>query len=145
MYKTIILAYDGSQEGQRALLDSRDIVQWSQALLWLVAVRPAASSYIGMEAGLYLPELDAADTRKFENVLADGQLRLEQAGCQARGQLLVGDSVTQIADFARQVSADLIVVGHKHRGSWAERWWRGSVSGALIEHAPCSVLCVISP
>ncbi|MEP6791261.1 MAG: universal stress protein, partial [Ramlibacter sp.] len=24
------------------------------------------------------------------------------------------------------------------------RWWRGSISGALIEHAPCSVLVVIT-
>jgi SAM-dependent methyltransferase len=35
------------------------------------------------------------------------------------------------------------VVGHKHLDSWAARWWRGSISGALIEHAPCSVLVVI--
>ena len=40
--------------------------------------------------------------------------------------------------------ADLIIVGHKHLDSWAARWWRGSISGALIEHAPCSVLVVIT-
>jgi nucleotide-binding universal stress UspA family protein len=43
------------------------------------------------------------------------------------------------------MAADLIVVGHKHLNSWAARWWRGSISGALIEHAPCSVLVVIVP
>ncbi|HEY0884541.1 MAG TPA: universal stress protein, partial [Ramlibacter sp.] len=44
----------------------------------------------------------------------------------------------------RKIEANLIVVGHKHLDSWAARWWRGSISGALIEHAPCSVLCVIT-
>jgi nucleotide-binding universal stress UspA family protein len=56
----------------------------------------------------------------------------------------MGESVHEITEFARKVDARLIVVGHKHLDSWAARWWRGSVSGALIEHAPCSVLCVIS-
>jgi nucleotide-binding universal stress UspA family protein len=51
--------------------------------------------------------------------------------------------VAQITACARRVGADLIVVGHKHLESWAARWWRGSTSPALIEHAPCSVLCVI--
>lgn len=46
--------------------------------------------------------------------------------------------------FARQIEADLIVVGHKHRDGWAARWWSGSTSPALIEHAPCSVLVVIT-
>ena len=44
------------------------------------------------------------------------------------------------------VQANLIVLGHKHLESWAERWWRGaSVSQSLIEYAPCSVLIVIQP
>jgi nucleotide-binding universal stress UspA family protein len=38
----------------------------------------------------------------------------------------------------------VIVVGHKHLDSWAARWWRGSLSKSLIEHAPCSVLVVIT-
>ena len=40
MYKQILLAYDGSQAGQKALLDCQDIVQWSGAALTLVAVMP---------------------------------------------------------------------------------------------------------
>ena len=31
MYKRILLAYDGSESGQKALLDSLDIAQWSNA------------------------------------------------------------------------------------------------------------------
>ena len=50
----------------------------------------------------------------------------------------------EITKCARKIAASLIVVGHKHLDSWAARWWRGSISGALIEHSPCSVLCVIT-
>ena len=42
------------------------------------------------------------------------------------------------------IKADLIVVGHRHLDSWAARWWRGSISKTLIEHAPCSVLVAIT-
>jgi nucleotide-binding universal stress UspA family protein len=51
--------------------------------------------------------------------------------------------VDEITEYARRIGADLIVVGHKHLDSWAARWWRGSLSKALIEQSPCSVLVVI--
>ena len=41
MYKRILLAYDGSEAGQKALLDCQDLVQWSRAALVLVAVMPS--------------------------------------------------------------------------------------------------------
>ena len=58
--------------------------------------------------------------------------------------MLVGDPVDEIAKCAKRIAADLIVVGHRHLEGWAVRWWRGSVSKALIEHAPCNVLVVIT-
>ena len=45
MYKKILLAYDGSDAGQKALLDCRDVAQWSNAELHLVAVMPSAMSF----------------------------------------------------------------------------------------------------
>jgi CO/xanthine dehydrogenase Mo-binding subunit len=67
-----------------------------------------------------------------------------RGGLNAEGELVQGDSVEEIANCARRIGADLIVVGHKHLESWTERWWRGSVSKALIEQAPCSVLVAIT-
>src|SRR5689334_16909139 len=45
MYKKILLAYDGSDAGQKALLDCREVAQWSQSELHLVAVMPSAMSF----------------------------------------------------------------------------------------------------
>ena len=36
MYKKILLAYNGSVAGQKALLDTRDLAAWGQAQLHLV-------------------------------------------------------------------------------------------------------------
>jgi nucleotide-binding universal stress UspA family protein len=146
MYKRIVLAYDGSESGQRALLDCNEFVQWAQAQLWLVAVMPlTATDFIGLDPSFRAPELEALEKTRYQDILAEGLTRLTAGGCAAKGELLVGESVHEIAKFAQEVDADLIVVGHKHLDSWAERWWRGSSSGKLIEQAPCSVLYVISP
>ena len=144
MYKKILLAYDGSDAGQKALLDCRELAQWSQSELLLVAVMPSAMSFVGLEGGVYDVELEEREKTKYRGVLDDGRHRLAEAGFTARGEVVTGEAVDEISKYARRMEADLIVVGHKHLDSWAARWWRGSISGALIEHAPCSVLVVIT-
>jgi nucleotide-binding universal stress UspA family protein len=147
MYKRILLAYDGSESGQQALLNCRDIAQCSHAELFLVAVMPPAPINVPVDGVFYDggPDPQAESERqKYQDILADGLKQLSDAGHVATGEVLVGDSVHQIAGYARRIGADLIVVGHRHLDSWAARWWRGSSTRALIEHAPCSVLIVIT-
>ena len=128
MYKRILLAYDGSQSGQKALLDCQDLAQWAHSELTLVAVMPLNMDVMGMGVGVYDPYLMERDKAAMQEVLGDGIARLAAAGHK----------------YARKIAADLIVVGHKHLASWAARWWRGSISKTLIEHAPCSVLVAIT-
>jgi nucleotide-binding universal stress UspA family protein len=144
MYKRILLAYDGSETGQKALLDCQAIAQWSNAELHLVAVMPPASALIGGEGYVYDPRIEEEERREYKSILEEGLKRLSDGGRVAQGEVLVGDAVDEISRHAAKIKADLIVVGHKHLSSWAARWWRGSVSKALIEHAPCSVLVVIT-
>jgi nucleotide-binding universal stress UspA family protein len=144
MYKRILLAYDGSESGQKALLDCHDIAQWSQAELFLVAVMPPATAHLAVEGGVYDSVTEEQERAEYRNILDDGLRRLADSGHTARGELLVGDSVHEITQYARSIDADLIVVGHKHLDGWAARWWRGATSPALIEHAHCSVLVVIT-
>jgi nucleotide-binding universal stress UspA family protein len=144
MYKRILLAYDGSDAGQKALLDCQDIAQWSQSELFLIAVMPSAMSFVGLEGGVYDMELEEREKKKHQAVLEDGLRRLSEAGYASRGEVVVGEAVDEITKYAKKINADLIIVGHKHLDSWAARWWRGSISGAMIEHAPCSVLVVIT-
>ena len=144
MYKRILLAYDGSDAGQKALLDCQDLAQWSGSQLSLIAVMPSAMSFVGLEGGVYDIELEEREKKKYRAVLDEGLRRLSEAGYIAKGELVAGEAIDEITRYALKMQADLIVVGHKHLDSWAARWWRGSISGALIEHAPCSVLVVIS-
>lgn len=144
MYKRILMAYDGSETGQRALLDCREIAEWSKSEIVLVAVMPPAVALVGGEGGVYDARSEEEDRKQYQAILDEGLRRLAEAGHKANGEVVVGDAVDEIAKCARRIDADLIVVGHKHLDGWAVRWWRGSVSKALIEQAPCSVLVVIA-
>ena len=144
MYKRILLAYDGSQAGQQALLDCGEIAQWSHSDLPLIAVMPPPAAFIGGEGYVHDGKLEEEERQAFKAILADGLGRLTESGRTASGELVVGDAVDEITSQAKKIDADLIVVGHKHLDRWVERWWRGSLSKALIEHAPCSVLVVIT-
>ena len=146
MYKRILLAYDGSESGQRALIDCQEIAQLNHSELFLIAVMPLTTAYVGFEGGVYESSAEEREQikQKYDDILADGLRRLEASGRTAKGEVVVGESVDAITQFARKVDADLIVVGHKHLDGWAARWWRGSMSRSLIEYAHCSVLVVIT-
>jgi nucleotide-binding universal stress UspA family protein len=143
MYKRILLAYDGSESGKSALLNCQDIAQWSQSELFLVAIMPPVN-IVAVE-GAFDDRMAYANSerRQYQAILSEGLKQLSEAGHTATGEVLVGYAVEQICARARQIGADLIVVGHRHLDSWAARWWRGASTRALIEHAPCSVLVVI--
>jgi len=144
MYKRILLAYDGSEAGQKALLDGQALAQWANAEVHLIAVMPPASALIGGEGYVYDPRIEEEERKEYDNILREGLKRLADTGRSAKGEVVVGDAVDEISRYAAKIGCDLIVVGHKHLTSWAARWWRGSVSKALIEHSPCSVLVVIT-
>lgn len=145
MYKRILLAYDGSQSGQKALLECREVAAVANAELYLIAVSPPAAALIGGEGYVYDARAEEEERNAFQRVLDDGLSQLRGEGRNVvKGEVVVGQPVDEITEYAKRMQADLIVVGHRHLDSWAARWWRGSISKALIEHAPCSVLVAIT-
>ena len=144
MYKIILFAYNGSQEGQDALTDTKELALWSGSQVWLVAVNPGFNDFALPDGGVSNYAWDEVDKARYQDILQDGMHKLAQAGFEVQGQVLQGDPVREISKFAAGISADLIVVGHRHLDSSIARWWSGSISSALVEEAPCSVFCVIS-
>ncbi|MEP7262120.1 MAG: universal stress protein, partial [Usitatibacter sp.] len=76
MYKKILLAYDGSETGQRALLESKVVADWGQAEIVLIAVMPPPAAFIGGEGGVYDAGLEEEERREFKAILEDGVKRL---------------------------------------------------------------------
>ena len=67
------------------------------------------------------------------------KLAEQQGAVGASEEVLFGDPGLEIADYAKRISADLIVIpSHGYQG--LKRMFLGSVAERVIRHADCSVL-----
>ncbi len=144
MYKRIILAYDGSASGQQALLGIQDLAHWERPRLTLVAVVPTAELEAGsIEMGYFVSTPPVELEQQLREQLSQGVRTLRTMGFETDGELLRGEVIREITQYAEAQKADLIVVGHKHEKSLLRRWWSGSTAKSLVEEAPCNVLIVV--
>lgn len=139
MYRNILLAYDGSRDGREALEQGAALASLCRANVLLLAV-VNRKPVISVEGG----SLVFDDTEGFETTLAAGLVCLRASGLQASSSLKFGDPAEQIAAAAREMDADLVVLGHRSQSALA-RWWNGSVGASVLKHAPCSVLIAVAP
>ena len=106
MYQKIVLAYDGSQAGQQALLNSREISQWEKSELHLLAVVPYDLIALGPESAYYSEEQQQLEEQKYRDVLQSGLAQLETSGVRANGELRKGDPVDQIIQYVEQIRSE---------------------------------------
>lgn len=142
MYSKVLLAYDGSESGRRALLECADINNLLHAEIHLLAVAPLAATLFVAE-GFVADVPQEEENERFAEVLKEGLEQLKARGVTAESHLVTGDAVREIGRLARELRVELIVVGHTHHTSRLERWWKGSVGASLVEEAPCSILIAI--
>jgi nucleotide-binding universal stress UspA family protein len=135
MYTKVLLAYDGSIEGRRALREGAKLAQLCRAEVFLLAV-VEISSIMTPEAGLAIPIEQQADD--YKAILNEGSERLRALGFSPTSRLEVGDAGQKIAEVAEQIGAHLVVVGHRPQGPLAR--WFGSVGSYLVKRLRCSVL-----
>ncbi len=137
MYRKLLLCYDGSAEGRRALREGAELAVALHAETYLLAIcrsMVAAASSEGVT-----PELVSCEEGTARGLLEDGVARLKAKGLDADGELAVGDPLRLIPAAARRVGADLVVVGHRPRGRLS-RWWSDSTEQTLLHLLTCSIL-----
>jgi nucleotide-binding universal stress UspA family protein len=139
MYQNILLAYDGSPDGREALAQAERLASACGAAVRLVAIIDPSENMLIVEGMSFIP-----DNQRFvtQSVLDAGVKRLRGAGCSATNEVKYGKPAEQIVLSAREMSADLIVVGHRDQGMLA-RWLNGSVGESILHHPPCSVLVAV--
>ncbi len=142
MYRTILLAFDGSQSGHEALQQGVELAVLCNANVVLLAV-------LARELGVLLAEAAATsnlterERAEVDVVLMKGAKKLRDAGLSVETQLGIGNPAKEIGRVAREMEADLIVIGHRKQGALT-RWWSGSTGTSLLAHAPCSVLVAVA-
>jgi multicomponent Na+:H+ antiporter subunit G len=133
--ENIVLGYDGSEQANRALERAAALAR-DGAVVTLVT---AGSILPGAPRGTVAAATDEVDERR--RVLEEGRARLAELGVEARGVEGLGDPADALIETAREIQADLIVVGTRGRNV-AARTLLGSVSSRVVHRAPCDVLVV---
>jgi nucleotide-binding universal stress UspA family protein len=132
--KRILIGYDGTEPSRRALARAAEIAGYASSVT-LVNVAPPL--YPATRNGIPDPRGLADGKRLLE------EARAELARRQVRADLVepVGDAAEGLVEAARELHADLIIVGTHDRGL-VGRLIHGSVSEAVARDAPCDVMVV---
>ena len=142
MYKRILLAYDGTAEGALALREGALLARQCCAQIVLLAVVPdTAGTRLaeGVYAGAAAQQIDT-----YKELLGRAAAWLEARGYHPDARLVVGEPAPAIGAVAKEVDADLVVVGH-HQHGFLSRWWSESTDSYLSEHLACTLLIARNP
>lgn len=137
MYRKILLAYDGSTEGRRALREGAALALRCNAEVFLLAVVDNSVT-LGTADGTYA-QVIGEEQVAYQAVLDEGVQRLRALGFAPEYRLGWGRPAEVIVAVAQEIGADLVVAGHRRKGVLAQ-WWSDSVGIYVIKHIGCSVL-----
>jgi nucleotide-binding universal stress UspA family protein len=139
-FKNILLCYDSTREGRRALLQGAELAEKLSAETHLLAIATTLTggSMVELPSEVALREED----KTIREILREGVERLRARGLVATGHLAFGRPIEQIPAVARALGVDLIVIGHRPCGVMA-RWWAGPGNAQLLDLVTCSILVSI--
>lgn len=143
MFTRVLLCYDGSESGRRALKKGAELAASMKATVHVLSIttggESAARNLVGCVEHTCRLDLEGGA----RDLLDDTVSRLRARGITAEGHLAQGDTIDCIAQYARRLGCDLIVVGHypTHSG---RRWWSGSSQRSLAERVNCCVLIAMA-
>ena len=152
MYDRILVAIDPTptEDNRSALQRTEQIGKLTGATVYVLHVARGHIIPTDVSAGSGLGVLSAEDDAEGADRQAVQQLvdRLSAAGVEAHGEMVVSATEHDIADVilqrAKELDADLIVLGHQHhRGPGG---FRSSVAENVTrQHPPCSILLARPP
>jgi nucleotide-binding universal stress UspA family protein len=116
MYDRILLAVDHSEASDRAVAAARDLAVLSKGEVWVLHLRERE---MGAKTGALVTDETNADANA---AVAASVEMLTQAGVKAHGEVrntIFGYAAREIVIDAREVDADVIVMGSRGRGDIA--------------------------
>jgi nucleotide-binding universal stress UspA family protein len=138
MFKTILHANDGSDHAFKALSLALDIARQNKTELHMVSVEeiPYMPEYIEE-----VREEKGTAARRYHTVIQRASAMAKEHDVKLNPHVLTGHPVRDIVELARELKADLLVIGASGHSAFYERMI-GSRADRMIQLAPCPVLVV---
>ncbi len=130
----VVVPIDFSEASPQAVSKALDLVVGPTSLHLIHVMQPLET----MSPGVLLGNL-TDDVRRQRVTDALTTFAAEHGATEATLAAAIGTPGLEIADYAKRVSADLIVIpSHGYHG--VKRLFLGSVAERVLRHAPCNVL-----
>jgi nucleotide-binding universal stress UspA family protein len=140
MFKTIIMAVDGSPAVERLLVYTEHMARRSDGQVIVVHAYEAPTVYEWTDS---FGDLQTQYTKVAEEVAADAVEALTKVGIKATADIRQGPAAQAILDAVRIHGADLIVMGTRtQRQDNLAETLLGSVSSAVARNTYCPTLLV---
>ena len=148
-FKSIIAAIDLDDDlaegvvGAAASLAHKDGAGLQIVTVWppLAANSPGFSAELGANSAVVTEALMDQHREGRKDCVAQLEGLTERMAPSAKAVVLDGEAPDAVADYARKISADVIVTGSHQRNFWGALF-QGSASMELVREAPCAVFLV---
>lgn len=106
-------------------------------------IRAGGDIFTGPEGSdpLLLQRMDDLVKASYERLRQFAETAIAPVGCRTIPAAVIGIIWDEIVNYAREKQIDLIIMGTRRHGA-LRRLLMGSVTKAVVEHAPCPVLLV---
>lgn len=137
MLRTILVAFDGSEQSRSAFGLGLEIAAKFNAKLLVVGIIRLPEPAISVEIDAMLDRGKTHFAEEFDQLVK----RAKEAGVQFETEVEVGHPAEHILRYAEDNHADMIVMGRRGL-TRATRWILGSVSERVMRYAHCPVTVV---
>jgi nucleotide-binding universal stress UspA family protein len=139
----VLLCYDGSHAGRRALRRGAELAILLNAKAHVLLIAPSGIEDPFLMAGATGHACILSDLAKeYETMLLESVQWLKMRGIAAESHLTQGNTVDRIIAYTKELNIDLIVLGHYPQPSGGF-WWAGSQRVSLAERAKCCVFVAV--
>jgi nucleotide-binding universal stress UspA family protein len=141
--KEILVAVDFSDLVANVIDQAEILASQFKSHVHIVHIETPIPAFVGNEIGPQLPppEQNLEETKQQQADLEAMALHLQQKGIETTWELMQGAVVDAIIEKAREINADLLIVG-AHNHGFLYRAFIGSISTGILKHAPCPVMVV---
>lgn len=139
MFRKILVAIDGSEGANKALLTAIDLAKHYDAELHSISVEERLPHYAATVGEVVEAKQEAVDY--FRRVTRDAEQAASAYGLQLTAHVVPGHGVATIVQCAKEQGADLLVIGFMGHSRVFERIW-GGTSQNITRLASCPVLVV---
>ncbi|HEX3913658.1 MAG TPA: universal stress protein [Steroidobacteraceae bacterium] len=143
MFKRVLLCYDSTEAGRRALRRGAELAVLLGAQVFVLSIVSDGVANAAILAGAAGQACIVDEPAQNRKLLSESIDWLKARGLSAEGYLTGGDYIEQIIAFSDRLKIDLIVLGHYPRSSGGF-WWSGAKRASLADRVNCCVFVAVN-